>query len=376
MKKKKSVFMLISICVLLMFSTVTASAGTWKKNNIGWWYQEGNNKYPANQWKLINGKWYWFNKNGYMATGWQKISGKWYYLQNNGAMLGQGWHKIGNKWYYMYSSGALAVNTWVGNYYVDGNGVWIQGKTKTQVGWIKSGNKWWYRHADGSYKRNGWEQIEGSWYFFDESGWMVTGWRYVKGSWYYLQPDGAMLGQGWHMIDGDWYYMYSNGSMAVNTWIGEYFVNSSGVRIDTSNGIYLLDVIKPYSTPYHYEECISKSFKMGGTSYKNGFTCMGYGDEGKGNLTYFNLNGQYKELLFTAGILDQNFIGSLPEKVTFRVIADGKEVDSFTMRYGSLPISRKVNINKCKQLIISVYSYCGTAFYDGYYGVAELKVKK
>ena len=39
-------------------------------------------------------------------------------------MAGKGWHKIGEKWYYMYESGAMATNTWIGNNYVDADGVW------------------------------------------------------------------------------------------------------------------------------------------------------------------------------------------------------------------------------------------------------------
>lgn len=33
----------------------------------------------------------------------------------------------------------------------------------------------------------------------------------------------------WQKIGGSWYYLNSNGVMAANTWIGEYYVNSSGV---------------------------------------------------------------------------------------------------------------------------------------------------
>lgn len=371
-------------CALLLAGTIlvtsetpmTVRAASWKQNSVGWWYQEDNGSYPANQWKAINGNWYWFDGNGYMVTGWKNIGGNWYYFQSSGAMLGEGWHVINGNWFYMYASGAMAADTWIGNSYVNSSGAWVQGKTRVQEGWIQSGNRWWYRHADGGCTKNGWEMIKGQWYLFDRDGWMLTGWQRVGGDWYYLQSSGAMLGEGWHAINGNWYYMYSDGVMAANTWIGDDYVDSSGVKQDVSNGVYLLDVVTPYVKPYWYEEYMSKSFQMGGTRYTNGFTCMGYGDEQLGNLTYFNMNGQYKELSFIAGILDQDFIGDPPEKVTFRIIADGKEVDKFTMKYGSLPVSRKVNINNCKQLVISVYSYNSTAFYDGNYGLAEIRVKK
>ena len=76
--------------------------------------------------------------------------------------------------------------------------------------WILTGNRWWYRHADGSYTRSGWELINGSLYYFDSAGWMVTGWQWVGDKCYYLT---------------------SSGAMAVDTWIGEYYVDTSGAWI-------------------------------------------------------------------------------------------------------------------------------------------------
>lgn len=206
--KKKIYSILLAAVLSTSIAVIPVSAASWQKNSTGWWYQEDNGSYPKNQWKKINGQWYWFNARGYMATGWQKIKGSWYYLQSNGAMLGKGWHWIGGSCYYMYESGAMAANTWIGNSYVNASGAWVKGKVKEQAKWIKSGNRWWYRHADGSYTKNGWEKIEGKWYLFDASGWMLTGWQQKSGK---------------------WYYMYESGAMAADTWIGNYYVNSSGV---------------------------------------------------------------------------------------------------------------------------------------------------
>ncbi|MGJ0962296.1 hypothetical protein ACR75P_11495 [Faecalicoccus pleomorphus] len=50
------------------------------------------------------GQRYYFNNAGYMLTGWQLIEGKYYYFD---------------------ASGAMAKDTWIGDYYVDKNGVWI-----------------------------------------------------------------------------------------------------------------------------------------------------------------------------------------------------------------------------------------------------------
>ena len=78
----------------------------------------------------------------------------------------------------------------------------------------------------------GWQSIGNKWYYFGGSsdGAMKTGWQKVGGKWYYLgeAEDGAMK-TGWLNLGGKWYYLYANGSMAANTWIGNDYVNSSGV---------------------------------------------------------------------------------------------------------------------------------------------------
>lgn len=43
-----------------------------------------------------------------------------------------------------------------------------------------------------------------------------------------MQPSGTMLEQGWHWIGDKCYYMYASGAMASNTWIDNYYVDSSG----------------------------------------------------------------------------------------------------------------------------------------------------
>ena len=77
-------------------------------------------------WAAIGGHWYYLNpSDGHMATGWAKVNGKWYYMNGSGAMQ-TGWLHHGNNWYYLDASGAMASNTWIGNYYVNGSGVWTK----------------------------------------------------------------------------------------------------------------------------------------------------------------------------------------------------------------------------------------------------------
>lgn len=241
----------------------------WKKDSVGYWYQYADGTYPKNCWTSIDGSWYHFNASGYMETGWikadgywyylgadgkmqtgwqsisgrwyfltsdghmltgwQLLSGSWYYFGTDGAMYTPGWHQIGTSYYYMNSNGSVATNTWIDNYYVNNTGIWIPNYGRSD--WVRIGNNWKYRHSDGTYTTSSWKQIEGSWYHFDAAGWMQTGWIKDGGKWYYLASSGSRYGEGWHQIGSSWYYMYSSGVMAENTWIGNYYVNSSGAWI-------------------------------------------------------------------------------------------------------------------------------------------------
>ena len=159
-----------------------------------------------NQWVEIGGKWkYWMVNGEYYKEEWLNLDGETYYLDENGDAV-TGWKEIKEKWYYFNENAAMAKDTWIGDYYVDISGVWKPEIMKEQ--WISSGDRWWYRHSDGSYTTSDWEWIHGKWYYFDASGWMMTGWQ---------------------MIENKWYYLYHDGAMAKDTWIGDYYVDISGV---------------------------------------------------------------------------------------------------------------------------------------------------
>ena len=285
-KLKKGIALCLSSAMIASIVLPTSvEAASWKQNKTGWWWQEDNGSYPVSQWKVINGKWYAFDERGYMRSGWFLSNGKWYYLgaANDGSMK-TGWQLINGSWYYLNpGNGDMATNQWIGIYYVNGSGVWDQGKTKDLIGWIQSGNRWWYRHADGGYTRNGWELINGSWYYFDNAGWMLSnqwignyyvggsgamltdtwiGNYYVDGSgkwvpgktkataqWiqsgnrcWYRHADGGYTRNGWELINGSWYYFDNAGWMLANQWIGNYYVGGSGAMLtDTWIGNYYVD---------------------------------------------------------------------------------------------------------------------------------------
>ena len=183
----------------------------WLKKPEGWYYLNPSTGAMATSWANVNGKWYFLNSagrmvtgwlsrpsgwyylsdSGAMATGWQYIRNAWYYLEEGNGNMVTGWKQVGNNWYYLQSSGAMAANTWIGDYYVNGSGVWVQGY------WVQSGNRWWYANPDGTYPKNGWKTIRSKEYYFDKAGWMVTGWLKIGSTWYYLNPSGERAYDQW-----------------------------------------------------------------------------------------------------------------------------------------------------------------------------------
>ena len=102
-KIKKAIVGTLTLMLIVGLNPIAAHA-EWKKDNTGWWYA-ANGSYYHNMWYLENGKWYYFDDNGYMVTGWKLVNGLWYYL---------------------YSDGSMASDTYIGQYYVDSSGEWIE----------------------------------------------------------------------------------------------------------------------------------------------------------------------------------------------------------------------------------------------------------
>ena len=213
----------------------------------------------------------------------------------------EGWVQEENgSWYYLNQAGEKAKETWIGNYYVDENGVWIEGKTQAKNEWISSGGRWWYRHSDGGYTRSGWEQINGTWYYFDGAGWMGTGWLNVGGTWYYLNGSGAMA-TGWLKLGNTWYYLNGSGAMATgwlklgNTW---YYLNGSGAMVtgwlNLGGTWYYLNGSGAMATGW---------LNLGGTwYYLNGSGAMATG--------WLNLRGTWYYLTGSGAMAANTWIGS------------------------------------------------------------------
>ena len=206
----------------------------WIRNGNRWWYRHADGSYTRNNWEMINGSWYYFDGAGWMATGWLKLGNNWYYLNpGNGAMV-TGWLQLGSTWYYMNGSGAMETDTWIGNSYVDANGVWDQSKTKAQAYWVLNGDRWMLVQEDGTYAKKCWKTVGGKEYYLDENGYMVTGWLKQGSTWYYLKPTAKNSKE-------------KVGEKAYNYWVGTagiggYYIDKYGRMVagkDYSLGSYV-----------------------------------------------------------------------------------------------------------------------------------------
>ena len=159
----------------------------WQISNGRWWYSHADGSYTTNDWENIDGEWYYFDALGYMLSStwvdgryyvkdngkmahsewiengkyyvdengvwdsskvakWQISNGRWWYSHADGSYTTNGWESIDGEWYYFDGSGYMASSCWIGvyyvkengtmarsewvdngRYYVDENGVWVQG---------------------------------------------------------------------------------------------------------------------------------------------------------------------------------------------------------------------------------------------------------
>ena len=183
-------------------------------------------------------------------TGWEIEDNNWYYYED-GKKQTDRWIETNGKTYYVNKEGVMAKDTWIGNRYVDKNGVWQTNYEPEH--WVSSNGRWWYRYIDGTYPSNCWKFIDNCWYYFDRNGYRVTDWQVIGGAWYYFDTDGAMtigwykvgniyyyfddngiMKTGWILSDGQWYYLDGSGAMQVS-WkvIGScwYYFDKDGTMV-------------------------------------------------------------------------------------------------------------------------------------------------
>lgn len=187
----------------------------WRKISGTWYYLQTSGAMIETGWQKLGGRWYYFERSGAMKSGWQIVSEKWYYLgeaddgamktgwltvggetyylNSSGAMLGGGWHKIDGSWYLMYSSGKILTG------WQNVNGKWYyMDKTsgKMLTGWQKIDGKWYYMYSDGSMAKNTyvgqyWVNNSGEWVELSESEGNIAA---IRKMFYAVETGGLIYG--------------------------------------------------------------------------------------------------------------------------------------------------------------------------------------
>ena len=148
--KLKLLLLIVPVVILLSVSNVAEAeeALGWKYDDGNWYYYESET-YVAVNWRQIGKKWYFFDETGAMKTGWVYYQNQWYYMNGSGAMV-TGWQKLGKKWYYFdKASGVMASNEYRQGWWLKASGEWDGRSTKTvwrknSIGWWFRESSGWY----------------------------------------------------------------------------------------------------------------------------------------------------------------------------------------------------------------------------------------
>ena len=181
-------------------------------------------------WLELDEYWYYMDVDGAMLTDWQRINDRLYYFDSHSGTMQTGWLSVDNERYYLNPENGAAKTGWQ---FVDDEWYYLtpeNGSMKT--GWQFINNKWYYLTPGNGSMKTGWQFINNKWYYLTPgNGSMKTGWQFINNKWYYLTPGNGSMKTGWQKINRKYYYLYSSGAMAADTWIGEYYVNRSGIWI-------------------------------------------------------------------------------------------------------------------------------------------------
>lgn len=94
MKRMKRVAALVLAASMVLGSAFTSIAASWQQNATGWWWQNDDGTWPANEWRWLDGnndgvaECYYFDSNGYMAANTTTPDG--YQVNTDGAWVVNG----------------------------------------------------------------------------------------------------------------------------------------------------------------------------------------------------------------------------------------------------------------------------------------------
>ena len=212
---------------------VVGSQTGWSSINGNWYYFDVNDGMQKG-WILDNS--YYLDENGVMLSGWQNIDGDDYFFNASGYKLRNCW--IGNN--YLLEDGEMAKDQWIGDYYVDENGLWVPSLHLYEWKTV-DGKKKCYSNKTHSFVTNQLIQINGSYYYFDSEGCVATGFTTIDQNTYYFDTNGKMV-TGWIQIDGSYYYFDASGVMKTAGWQQNYYLDADGKMLTkafTPDGYYV-----------------------------------------------------------------------------------------------------------------------------------------
>ena len=246
-------------------------AGTFKKIDDSTYYVTEDGK-KASGWVKSDGQWYYFSEEtGKMQTGFITIDDNTFYLNPKTGKMVVGWFTVQGNKYLTRGNGTLVKNQTYSDgmytylfdaagkqikkgfhtlngatYYLNSKRRAVSGITKVSgkyygfdtetyqmlYGYQKIKGKYYYLDPDtGVMAKKEIVTISGSKYYFGTSGARQTGWVKYKGSKYYFNTQSGKMVTGWKKIKGKYYYFSkTTGKMQKSKWIGNYYVNSKGVR--------------------------------------------------------------------------------------------------------------------------------------------------
>ena len=69
---------------------------------------------------------YFYDWGGMASDWWYEAEDGWYFFGGSGAMKAAHWLEWKGDWYYHTEAGKMAAHTYIGEYYVDADGVWVK----------------------------------------------------------------------------------------------------------------------------------------------------------------------------------------------------------------------------------------------------------
>lgn len=113
---------------------------------------------------------------------------------------------------------------------------------------------------------------------------------------------------------------------------------SSAKKINMKDYVYLVDMMKPYSSEKYTQYNSVETLEMGGNKYSHGFELFVPYFWGSGDSAYaiYNLNSQYSKIEFT--------VGSLEATNELVISCDDEEIQRITINESSLPKTYTIDV--------------------------------